>query len=122
MRSNDYFIDAKAFLSRIGCRWKTYQENKRELWKLDGVDIAIDEWPFLEPFVELEGKSENAVRRVSKKLGFDYKTAVFGATGKLISIKYGISENFINNTVPYLTFKGRNPYLKEARRVSKSKA
>jgi hypothetical protein len=31
----------------------------------------IDEWPFLEPFIEVEGGSELGVRQVSEKLGFD---------------------------------------------------
>ena len=35
----------------LGCRKKAYQENKREQWRLDNVDVLLDEWPFLEPFI-----------------------------------------------------------------------
>ena len=50
------FNEAVLFLESIGCVQKAYQESKRELWMLDDVEITIDEWPFLEPFVEVEGK------------------------------------------------------------------
>lgn len=107
----DNFENAANFLIGIGCDKKAYQENKREKWVLDGVEITIDEWPFLEPFVEIEGKSEEIVKKVSEKLGFDYSKAVFGSTDLLISRKYGISEDDINNHTPLIVFEGENPYL-----------
>lgn len=116
MLTIDSFKAAEELLSRTGCEWKSYQENRRELWKLDSCEVTIDEWPFLEPFVEIEGSSENAVKRVSKKLGLDYGDAVFGSVDVLLSEKYGISKDYINNHVSLLTFNGRNPFAKEARR------
>lgn len=68
----DDFAEAEKFLVTMGCRKKSYQETRRELWILDGVEITIDEWPFLEPCVEVEGRSEEAVKNVSEKIGFDY--------------------------------------------------
>ena len=53
----DNYDNAVEFLKSIGCEWKSYQETKREIWSLEDVEISIDEWPFLEPFVEIEGKS-----------------------------------------------------------------
>lgn len=107
----DNFQNAEAFLIGIGCIKKSYQENKREKWLLDEIEITLDEWPFLEPFVEIEGKSEESVRKVSEKLGFNYDKAVFGSTDVLISQKYGISEDDINNNTPLIVFNGENPYL-----------
>lgn len=107
----DNFQNAEIFLTGIGCVKKSYQENKREKWLLDETEITLDEWPFLEPFVEIEGKSEEVVRKVSKKLDFDYGKAVFGSTDVLISQKYGISEDDINNNTPLIIFDGENPYL-----------
>lgn len=104
------FEEAVNILKSIGCRAKSYQENKRELWKLDGVEITIDTWPFLEPFVEIEGKSEKEVKDVSEKLGFDYSKAIFGATDILIRKKYGISLEKINNT-PKIVFDMENPFI-----------
>lgn len=107
----DNFEQATIFLESIGCQKKAYQENKRELWKLGKTEITIDEWPFLEPFVEIEGKSEKEVRETAKKLGFDYRTAFFGSVDTLYSKKYNLSEEVINNQTPLIVFKVKNPFV-----------
>lgn len=107
------FDDTVMLLESIGCERKSYQETKRELWKLDDVDITIDEWPFLEPFVEVEGKSEQEVKNVSEKIGFNYADALFCAVGKLYVMKYGIPLERINGTgTKRLTFDMENPFPK----------
>src|SRR3989344_4356730 len=68
----DSFNEAVKLLETVGAAKKAYQESKRELWKLDNIEITIDEWPFLEPFIEIEGHSEYEVKNVAAKLGFDY--------------------------------------------------
>jgi adenylate cyclase class 2 len=103
------FTDMVEFLKKIGCQKKAYQETKRELWILDGVEITIDEWPFLEPYVEVEGKSENEVKKVSEKIGFNYRDALFCCVSTLYSKKYNISEEIINNQIPKIIFEGENP-------------
>lgn len=105
------FKDAELFLKTIGCEWKAYQESKREIWELDSVEIMIDEWPFLEPFVEIEGKSENDVRKTAEAIGFGYSKAIFTAADKLIQNKYGLTTDYINNNIPRITFDGENPFL-----------
>ena len=72
----DNFENAVDFLDSLGYEKKTFQETKREIWNLEGVEITIDEWPFLEPFVEVEGESEKVVKIASEKIGFDYSTAL----------------------------------------------
>ena len=103
------FDDAVELLRAIGCEPKSYQETKRELWGLDGVDITIDEWPFLEPFVEVEGNSEKAVKEVSEKLGFHYADAIFCAVGKLYEMKYKVTPDAIN-ILEKLVFDMENPF------------
>ena len=110
------FDEAVKLLELIGCEKKSYQETKRELWKLDDVEITIDEWPFLEPFVEVEGKSEEEVKKVSEKIGFDYDSALFCAVGKIYKMKYGIHPDEIN-TVDKIVFDMRNPFLKDRKSV-----
>lgn len=61
-----------AILDRTGVPRETYQETKREVWRLDDVEIMLDEWPWVEPFIEVEGPSEEAVRKAAEKLGFDW--------------------------------------------------
>ena len=106
------FDKAVEFLTTIGCEKKGYQETKRELWKLDGVEITIDEWPFLEPFVEVEGKSEKDVKNVCKKINLDYGKALFCAIGELYKRKYGITLEHINNKTPKIIFNSKNPFIK----------
>ena len=105
------FNEAVKLLESIGCEKKSYQETKRELWKLDNVEITIDEWPFLEPFVEIEGHSEEEVKRVSEKIGFNYSESLFCAVGKLYKMKYGIYPDEIN-TIEKIVFDMKNPFLK----------
>lgn len=107
----DSFSEAKNLLASIGCREKAFQESRRELWLLDGVEVTIDEWPFLEPFVEVEGVSEAAVKAVAEKLGFDYSLAKFCAVDVLYSEKYGLSFDRINNQTPEITFAMNNPFI-----------
>lgn len=108
----DDFNSAQLLLTSIGCEKKAYQESRREQWELDGVDITIDEWPFLEPYVEVEGKSEELVKSVSEKLEFDYSTALFCAVDTLYNRKYGTSKDIINNHTPEILFDGINPFIK----------
>lgn len=107
----DSFDNAVSLLESIGCENKAYQETKRELWELDGVEITIDEWPFLEPFVEIEGISKKEVKSVANKLGFNYSTEVFEAVDELYSKKYGITKGRINNHTPKILFGMENPFL-----------
>ena len=100
----DNFDNAITLLELIGCEKKAYQESKRELWKMDQVEITIDEWPGLEPFVEIEGQSENDVKRCAGVLGFNYETALFSSVGRVYEIKYGISLDEIEEKVGDITF------------------
>jgi adenylate cyclase class 2 len=108
---NNYETGIK-FLEAIGCQEKAYQESRRELWLLDGVEVTIDEWPYLEPYVEVEGKSEDEVRRISEKLSFTYDEAIFGAVDILYNRKYGLTPEQINNKIARITFDEPNPFLK----------
>ena len=108
----DSLEKAEEFLTILGCEKKAYQENKRELWKIAGVEVTIDEWPFLEPFVEIEGESEESVKNVAKKLGFDYQKALFCSIDTLYSNKYNLSEDIINNQTPKIVFGMENPFVR----------
>jgi len=110
------FDDTIEFFEKIGCRKKSYQETKREKWLLDGAEVSIDEWPFLEPFVEIEGKNKSEVKKVSKKLGFGWNKALFCAIGHLYYRKYNLPEYYFNNKVPKITFEMKNPFWKYAKK------
>lgn len=62
-----------------GWKYMTYQESKRETWVLGGAEVVIDEWPWINPYIEIEADSEEIVKSVAKQLGFDWSDAVFGS-------------------------------------------
>lgn len=107
----DNYDKAIQLLTQIGCVEKAYQETKREIWNLEDVEITIDEWPYLEPYAEIEGESEKVVKIVAEKLDFDYKQAVFGSADQVISKKYGVPEDVINNKIKRIVFGENNPYI-----------
>ena len=73
------FDDTVAILAAGGLEAKSYQESRRETWRVGDVEVMLDEWPWLKPYIEIEGPSEAAVRDVAAKLGFDWGgQAVFG--------------------------------------------
>jgi len=106
----DSFEQAILFLENTGFQQKNFQETKRELWELDGCQIMLDTWPFLEPFVEIESDQESKVKDLSNKLGFDYSKAIFDSVDYQYSLKYNISRDQINQT-KLIKFQGANPFL-----------
>lgn len=58
-------------LSKMGIEPRGYQENKREEYLLDSVAISIDQWPKLNPYLEIEGKDKESVYDALLKLGYD---------------------------------------------------
>jgi adenylate cyclase class 2 len=101
------------FMKNLGARMTNYSENLRERWILNGVEIDIDTWPYLESYVEVEGKNKEEVMNVSKILDFDFNKAEFCGVGKIYEMKYGVHPDKISkNRVIQLTFDGINPFLK----------
>ena len=100
------------FLTALGGRMTNYSETLRERWELDGVEIDIDTWPHLEPYVEIEGESENAVQGVAKKLGYEWKDAKFCGAGRIYEMVYGTHPDKLSKEKTIrLTFDDPNPFL-----------
>lgn len=77
------FDTAVQLFAEAGWKYASYQESRRELWRYDDTDITIDEWPWIKPYVEIEGKSEDVVRQVAAGLGFDWNEAVFSSVNSV---------------------------------------
>ncbi len=86
----DDFEKVKEILSKIDSfQGKYYQENKKKIFKLPGIEFSIDSWPMIPPFLEIEGESEASVKKGLKLLGFEGDD--YGHPGLLdIYKKYGI--------------------------------
>lgn len=74
----DFDTTVKIF-AEAGWDYITFQESKRETWHLKDIEIVIDEWPWLNPMIEIEADAEDKVEQTAKQLGFSWKDAVFGS-------------------------------------------
>ena len=99
---NDFDIAAK-FFEACGIHEKAFQENMREVWQKENIEITIDTWPGLNPFIEIEGPDEDSVQKISNKLGFDFKAAVFGSIDLVYEKEIGIPAKKIID-LPEITF------------------
>jgi len=111
----DSFDEARKVFKSLGLIEYSYQETKREAWELDGVEVVLDLWPWLKPQIEIEGKDEEAIKAVTKKLGFNWEDASFGPVDNAYRVEY--KKMGPNDSVGYidkLLFEGDMPdYLKE---------
>ena len=73
------YEDTIEIFNKLGLMVYNDQETMRETWRAGEVEVVLDEWPWLDPFIEIEGPTKESVMDVSKKLGFSWKTAVFGS-------------------------------------------
>lgn len=92
----DGFDAADQFLMALGLVQKAYQETKRESWQLGEVHVDLDEWPWIRPYMEIEGPSERSVRTVANELGLDWTTAVFGAAIPYLA-EFAVTEQEVNH-------------------------
>jgi adenylate cyclase class 2 len=72
------FDDTIAIFTAIGLEIGSFQESKRESWLFQSCSIELDEWPWLKPFIEIEGPSEHAIKSVAKALDLDWTEAEYG--------------------------------------------
>jgi adenylate cyclase class 2 len=90
------FEKTGSFLSAIGLESKSYQETKRELWRLRGADVTIDTWPWISPFIEIEGVDESVVRKVTQILQLDWSQAMHGSVEIAYQAEYDVTEQEID--------------------------
>lgn len=85
----DDFEKTDLFLEKLGYIAKAYQENRRISYILDDVEIEIDFWPKISPYLEIEARSISKVELMIKKLGFNRSQATSISVRKVYK-KYGI--------------------------------
>jgi len=97
--SVDNFDTTLTILEKIGLKPKSYQENRREEYRLGDVTLALDSWPLIPPYLEIEGPNEASVVAAAKKLGYQESDLVGENTQKIYS-NYGIDID----SIPVLKF------------------
>ncbi len=84
----DSYDETITILENIGFHIYSFQESRRESWQLNNVEIVLDEWPWLNPYIEIEGDDEISIRQVALQLGFDWKEAQFGSVDTAYRYQY----------------------------------
>lgn len=92
----DDFDKASDFLESIGLESYSYQETKRESWRLGDVEIELDTWPWIPSFIEIEAPSEKDLLSTVEKLGLDYSKTLHGSVETAYQDKYDVTEEEIN--------------------------
>lgn len=90
----DDFEKTNLILKELGYVPKSYQENKRCQYVLDGVEIDIDSWPLIPTYMEIEGKGEDEVYKILEKLEVDYRNVISHSVDEIYKY-YGIDLNTI---------------------------
>lgn len=62
------FEDTNLILEKLGYNAQSYQENFRMQYKLDNVEVDLEKWPMLPPFMEIEGISKEDILKTIKLL------------------------------------------------------
>jgi adenylate cyclase class 2 len=83
------FATTNELLALLGFTPKSYQENRRTSFRFDGVQLELDEWPMIPPYLEIEGNSRDDVVRVAKLLGFT-EDQLTGENTMKVYTRYGI--------------------------------
>ena len=81
---------AELLFEKIGLKSFRHQQKKRHTLQLNGVTFDIDTWPRIPTYVELEGKSEQALKDAAKAVGLDWKDVIFNNASWVIENKYNI--------------------------------
>lgn len=85
----DDFEATHELLSLAGFAHKSYQENRRTSFELDGGQLEIDEWPLIPAYLEIEAGSRAEVVRVAGLLGYGEDDLTGENTIKVYA-RYGI--------------------------------
>lgn len=111
----DSFQAAGDFLHALGLQQGVYQETKRESWRLGGLEVELDEWPWVRPYIEMEGPDESALKDLAAKLGLDWKKVCHGSVEIVYRGEYDVTDKEIND-IPVITFEEPIPDWLEKRR------
>jgi adenylate cyclase class 2 len=83
------FATTHLLLTKLGFVAKSYQENKRTSYVLDGAQLEVDEWPLIPPYLEIEGSSRDAVLAIAERLDIPAERLTGENTIKVYA-RYGI--------------------------------
>lgn len=87
-----------AIYKKLWLKQKAYQETYREVWEIDSeIELMIDLWPGLKPYIEIEWENEEIVKKYSKLLWFDYDSWVFWSCFQIYEKELWLYYDYINS-------------------------
>lgn len=84
------FEDTNEVLKKLGYLPRTFQENFRIEYTLNGVNFDLDKWPMIPPYLEIEGQSEDDVLNMVRVLGFTESDVTTMDVDTIYNVKYKI--------------------------------
>ncbi len=72
------FDDMIAIMQQFDMNHGSFQESRRETWRLGDAEIVLDEWPWLHPYIEIEAETSELVQSTAEQLGFSMGDALYG--------------------------------------------
>ncbi len=113
----DSFEAGGAFLSALGLERNVYQVTKRESWRLGEFEIELDEWPWVKPYIEMEGPDEAGLKDLAAKMGLDWSKVCHGSVEIVYRGEYDVTDEDING-IPVIAFDQPIPdWLQKRRRA-----
>lgn len=85
----DSFESGKLLLENFGYYFRNYQEKKRISYLVGDVCVDIDIWPVIPPYIEIEGKTKEAISSTLMKLGISTDSAKV-ISPETVFLKYGV--------------------------------
>lgn len=97
---------ASEILQKTGLINTAFQENTREIWVHGDIEVCIDTWPWLNPYIEIEWPTERSVREIVSELWLEWDEGIFWGSEVIYEKELGIPrEVFIK--IPVISF--QNP-------------
>jgi len=99
------FETARQILLSAGLTQTGFQENKRETWEMpDGTLVELETWPQLPNYLEIEGKSEDNVKKTAALLGLDWDQHTVHSNDHLYAKHWGTDRNAVFERLADLRF------------------
>jgi len=90
MQIGDFNIGIE-LMKQLGYFFRNYQEKRRIMYRSEnGLEIDIDFWPMIPPYLEIEGKTEEDIYNMVSILGFKKTDVKIANTDDIYKI-YGIN-------------------------------
>lgn len=89
------FEETNQLLKIMGYTPRSFQENLRTRYYLDHIELDIDTWPLIPTYLEIEGNSEEDVKRVEKLLELNESKVTTMNCQDIYLEEYGIDINQI---------------------------